>query len=189
MKQHKHDKIDKVLRIGSVAILVVSISLLGKAITERALAKPDEMSEAASVYIVYTDEQSHQYAALTYPHMLERAKPQFKLTDAERERVARIVAGQAGDRCLTAQTMIAQVMYNQMLTTGGNIGKTEYAKCIRKTPTAETYEAVDAIFERGEWLLDDTVLWTGDAENPDAWHQTLRLVTTCDGIAFYEVAA
>ena len=69
----------------------------------------------------------------------------------------------------------------------GDVGETEYAKCARRTPTEATYEAVDAIFARGEWILDDTVLWTGDADNPDAWHQTLRLVTTCDGIAFYEV--
>ena len=189
MKKQKKDRIDRAFRIGSVVILLFCLGLLGKAITDRAQAKPDDPSEEASVYIVYTDEQSHPYAVLTYPHLLERAKPQFTLTDAERTRIARIVAGQAGDKCLTAQTMIAQVMYNQMLTTGGNIGKTEYAKCTRKTPTQTTYEAVDAIFQRGEFLLDDTVLWTGDADNPDAWHQTLRLVTTCDGIAFYEVAA
>lgn len=179
-------RIDRVFRIGSVIILAGCLVLLAKAITDKVQAKPDELSEEASVYIVYTDELSHPYAVLTYPHLLERAKPQFTLTDAERTRIARIVAGQAGDKCLTAQTMIAQVMYNQMLTTGGNIGKTDYAKCDRKKPTQTTYEAVDAIFTRGEWLLDDTVLWTGSADNPDAWHASLRLVTTCDGIAFYE---
>lgn len=36
-------------------------------------------------------------------------------------------------------------------------------------------------------LLDtntDNILYL--AENPDAWHRTLKLVTSCDGIAFYE---
>ncbi len=183
----KHEKGFAAWRIVSVIVLVLCLGLLGKAIVDRVQARTDDTSEAASVYIVYTDEQSHPYAVLTYPHLLEHAKPQFKLTDAERKRIARIVAGQAVNKSLTAQTMIAQVMYNQMLTTGGDVSKTEYAKCARRTPTEATYEAVDAIFARGEWILDDTVLWTGDADNPDAWHQTLRLVTTCDGIAFYEV--
>lgn len=188
MKKRKQDRLDRAFKIGCIIMLAMSLCLLAKAITDKVQNKPDEQSEAESVYIVYTDEQSHPYAVLTNPHSMDRAKPLFKLTDAEREHIAQIVAGQAGDRCLTAQTMVAQVMYNQMLSTGGNIGKTDYEKCDRRTPTADTYEAVDAIFTRGEWLLDDTVLWTGDAESPDEWHQTLRLVTTCDGIAFYEVA-
>ena len=185
MKKRTHDRFNRVFWVILLfATAAGCVGIIRGAVRAHA---PDERSEAVeTVYIVYTDEQSHPYASLTYPHLLERAKPQFALTDAERDRIARIVAGQAVNKSLTAQTMIAQVLYNQMLTTGGDIGKTEYAKCARRTPTEATYEAVDAIFVRGEWLLDDTVLWTGDADNPDAWHQTLRLVTTCDGIAFYE---
>lgn len=179
-------RINRAFRIGSLIVLAFSVVLLIKTVTA-AEEKPDEQSEAVSVYIVYTDEQSRPYAVLTDPRIMEPAEPAFTLTAAERETVAQLVAGQAGDKCTTAQTMIAQVMYNQMLTTGGRIADTEYARCPRKTPTEATYEAVDAIFRRGEWILDDTVLWTGDADNPDEWHQTLRLVTTCDGIAFYEV--
>ena len=186
MNKRKHDTFNRVFY--AILAIAVAIGILGivRGVV-RASAKPDEPSEAESVYIVYTDEQSRPYALLTYPRLMEPVEPQFCLTDAERDRAAKIVAGQAADKCTTCQTMIANVLYNQMLTTGGNIGRTDYAKCGRQTPTAATYEAVDAIFARGEWLLDDTVLWTGDAENPDAWHQTLRLVTTCDGIAFYEV--
>ena len=184
MKKRTHDRFNRIF--WGIFALAVAIGIFGIVKGVAANARPDEPSEAEGVYIVYTDEQSRPYALLTYPHLTERAKPQFALTDAERDRIARIVAGQAADRTTTCQTMIANVLYNQMMTTGGDIGKTEYAKCASRTPTAETYEAVDAIFTRGEWLLDDTVLWTGNADNPDAWHQTLRLVTTCDGIAFYE---
>ena len=187
MKKRTHDRFNRIF--WGIFALAFAFGIYGILRgVGRVSAKPVETSEAVeTVCIVYMDEQSHPYAALTYPHLLERAKPQFALTDAERDRIARIVAGQAVNKSLTAQIMIAQVLYNQMLTTGGDIGKTEYAKCASRTPTAETYEAVDTIFTRGEWLLDDTVLWTGDADNPDAWHQTMRLVTTCDGIAFYEV--
>ena len=187
MKKRTHDRFNRIF--WGIFALAIAFGIYGILRgVGRVSAKPVETSEAVeTVYIVYTDEQSHPYAALTYPHLLERAKPQFALTDAERDHIARIVAGQAADRTMTCQTMIANVLYNQMMKTGGDIGKTEDAKCASRTPTAETYEAVDTIFVRGEWLLDDTVLWTGDADNPDAWHQTLRLVTTCDGIAFYEV--
>ena len=147
--------------------------------------KAEKPSE--TVYIVYTDEQSHPYAVLTDPRIMEPAEPAFTLTQTERETVARIVAGQAGGKPVTCQTMVANVLYNQIHANGDKIDGTDYAKCGRQTPSAETYKAVDAIFTRGEWLLDDTVLWTGDAEHPDEWHRTLRTVTVNDGIAFYEV--
>lgn len=143
-----------------------------------------------TVYIVYTDEQGEQHAKVTDPwedfEHADRVEPAFDLGASDRQKVAEIIAGQAGGKSVTCQTMVANVLYNQMLKTNGNIDKTEFAKCGRGKPDDNTYEALDAIFQRGEWLLDDTVLWTGDAENPDEWHKTLRLVTTCDGIAFYE---
>lgn len=186
MQNRTYDKLDRAVRIASVAIVLGCIGLLGKTIADKVTAT-DELSE--TVYVVRTDERSelHAFPVDPYWEHADKVAPAFTLTEAERETVAQLVAGQAGDKCLTAQTMIAQVMYNQMLTTGGRIAGTEYAKCPRKTPTEATYEAVDAIFARGDWLLDDTVLWTDNAANPDAWHQTLRLVTTCDGVAFYEV--
>lgn len=145
----------------------------------------DDLTE--TVYIVYTDENSHPYAVVTNPRIFEPVKPAFVLSESDRQRVAEIVAGQAGGKSVTCQTMIANVLYNQMLANGNKIDGTDYAKCGRGKPDDDTYAAVDAIFQRGEWLLDDTVMWTGDADDPDEWHQTLRLVTTCDGIAFYEV--
>ncbi len=180
--------VDGIVYAGIGTALVISCGVLGKAIIDHAKPNPDDLSE--TVYIVQTDERSQLQAIPIDPYWehADKAAPAFTLTDAERERVARIVAGQAADKSTTCQTMIANVLYNQMLTTGGSIQKTEYATCGTKKPTDATYEAVDAIFQRGEWLLDDTVLWTDNAENPDEWHQTLRLVTTCDGIAFYEVA-
>ena len=185
---NKAQKIDKVFRAIAVSVLFVSVCLLVKACVNRVQAKKDDDYLAETVYIVYTDENSRPYAVVTNPRIFEPVKPVFTLTQTERETVARIVAGQAGGKSVTCQTMIANVMYNQMIANGNQIDGTDYAKCSRGTPDDETYEAVDAIFTRWEWLLDDTVLWTGDEQNPDAFHQSLRLVTTQEGIAFYEVA-
>lgn len=132
-------------------------------------------------YIVYTDEQSK-----TYAEPYTRPEPKVTLTESELEEAARIVAGQAGGKCLTAQTLVANVLYNQIIANGFDIEKTEYAQYSRNKPTDRTFEAVDAIFERGELMIDDDVLWTSDADHPDEWHKSLVYVTECDGIAFYK---
>ncbi|MBR2645278.1 MAG: hypothetical protein IKD54_08330 [Clostridia bacterium] len=184
-------RIDKVFRMIGVVVLFASVCLLVKACVDRVQAKKaaDELVE--TVYIVYTDEQGSARVKVTDPwegfEHANKVEPAFVLDASERQRVAEIVAGQCAGKTVTCQMMVANVFYNQIHANGDKIDGTDYAKCGRQTPSEETYKAVDAIFTRGEWLLDDTVLWTGDAENPDAWHQTLRLVTTCDGIAFYEV--
>lgn len=172
------------------AILCGAVALGVFGIVHGCVRAAEKKQEAQTVYICYTDEQGSLYAKKTDPwanfEHADKVAPAFVLDASERQTVAEIVAGQAADRTTTCQTMVANVLYNQIHANGDKIDGTEYAKCGRQTPSVETYKAVDAIFTRGEWLLDDTVLWTGYAENPDEWHQTLRLVTTCDGIAFYE---
>ena len=191
MKKQKKDRIGRAFRIGSVVILLFCLGLLGKAITDRAQAKPDEPSEEASVYIVYTDEQSHPYAVQTtwacteYWEHAEKAEPEIILLPRDRLIAAAIVTGQAGDQSLTCQTMIANVLYNQMLANEGQIDGTAYSKCVWKKPTKEAFEAVDAIFKRGEWLLDQDVLVTGDVNDPDEWYKSMVYVCECGGIAFY----
>ena len=190
MKAYKEQKIDKVFLVFAVVVLFASVCLVVKTCVDRAQAKKSADELVETVYIVYTDEKGSLRARVTDPwegfERSDKVEPTFVLDASDRQRVAEIVAGQAGGKSVTCQTMVANVLYNQIHANGDKIDGTDYAKCGRRTPTAETYEAVDAIFTRGEWLLDDTVLWTGDADDPDAWHQTLRLVTTCDGIAFYE---
>ena len=181
---NKHKTFDRVCYCVLAATMAVGIFGTVRGCV-KAIDKNDELTE--TVYIVYTDEQSKPYAVITNPRIFEPVEPAFTLSETERVRAAEIVAGQAGGKTVTCQTMIANVIYNQMLANGNKINGTDYAKCSRGTPNDDTFAAVDAIFQRGEWLLDDTVLWTGDADDPDEWHRTLRLVTTCDGIAFYEV--
>lgn len=162
----------------------ISSFALVKTIAEARKAE-DVLNE--TIYVVHTDAESHPYAVITDLRLMERVLPEIALTVSLRDDLARIVAGQADGKSVTCQTMVANVIYNQMMTTGGKIDGTDFAACPRKAPTDDTYKAVDAIFVRGEWLLDDTVMWTGDAENPDAFHQSLRLVTSQEGVAFYEV--
>lgn len=174
----------------AIVVLAVVIVSIGLCIRHAARIEAESSEAVPTVYIVYTDEQGSARVKVTDPwegfEHADKVEPAFVLDASERQRVAEIVAGQCAGKTVTCQTMVANVFYNQIHANGDKIDGTDYAKCGRQTPSEETYKAVDAIFTRGEWLLDDTVLWTGDAENPDAWHQTLKLVTTCDGIAFYE---
>lgn len=173
------------------AILCVAVALGVFGIVHGCVRAAEKEQEVQTVYICYTDEQGSLYAKTTDPwanfEHADKVEPAFVLDASERQTVAEIVAGQAVGKSVTCQTLVANVLYNQIHANGDKLDGTDYAGCALKRPTADTYAAVDAIFQRGEWLLDDTVLWTGDAENPDAFHQSLRLVTTQEGIAFYEV--
>lgn len=169
------------LVIASLFLVAVVVTRYGGKKVKDANASMFTTTTDTVCYIVYTDEQSK-----TYAEPYTRPEPKVKLTESELEEAARIVAGQAGGKCLTAQTLVANVLYNQIIANGFDIEKTEYAQYSRNKPTDRTFEAVDAIFERGEWMLDDDVLWTGDAEQPDEWHKSLVYVTECDGIAFYK---
>lgn len=172
------------------AILCVAVALGVFGIVHGCVRAAEKKQEVQTVYICYTDEQGSLYAKTTDPwanfEHADKVAPAFVLDASERQTVAEIVAGQSVGKSVTCQTLVANVLYNQIHANGDKLDGTDYAGCARKRPTADTYAAVDAIFQRGEWLLDDTVLWTGDAENPDAFHQSLRLVTTQEGIGFYE---
>ena len=105
----------------------------------------------------------------------------------EREWIATIVAGKVGDRAAGCQQAVATVILNDILNCGEDIdiavrvfGLQDYA-----TPTETTFEAVDAVFERGEVLLDDDVLWFNDKDHKSAFHDSLEVVCEIDGIVFY----
>jgi len=190
--KYKKDRAYRIVRGVVIGMLVLSIVLFIKSLVDVAKHKhQDSTTTSCATYATYTDKDVSSELPFVDPfftsgRLLEPVQPKFALTDEQLEEVAWIVAGQAVGKNTTCQTMVANVLYNQMLLTDGNVGATEYGRYQRRTPTSATREAVTAIFVRGEWMLDDTVLWTGDAEYPDAWHQTLQLVTTCDGVAFYE---
>jgi spore germination cell wall hydrolase CwlJ-like protein len=89
---------------------------------------------------------------------------------------------------------LANCLYNAMLRCDGDLAAAliEYGYTDRrKTPTTEVSECVSAVFDRGELLLDDDVLYfcRSDCESArTGWHSTLDLVCTIGHHNFYREA-
>lgn len=136
------------------------------------------------VYIVYTDEESKPYAVLTNP-TIEKAPP-VHLTEAERDTVARIVAGKAGSVPVSTQLVVANVIRN-CYQDCGSLDKAIklYQLGTYGEPTDDTYDVVDAVFERSELCVDDDVLFFNDLNHHSDFHDGLELVCSFHGINFY----
>ena len=185
----KNNKAHRIAQILSAVLVVGCMLLLAVAIADYQAnahaAKPDNPSEtsepseaAAQFYIVYTDEETRLQA---------RPMPIYHLTLERYETIAEIVAGKVRDKTRVCQTMVANVIYNELLDCDGDIDKavTKYGLYERAEPTKDICLAVDAIFEKGEWMLDDDVLWFNDKNHPSAFHDSLVFECECDGIDFY----
>ena len=148
--------------------------------------------------IVYTDEADSDEFSFTYlrdrfisttatePSTYYRVY--YPATMDERETLAEIIAGKAGNKSQTCQRMVANVIFNDIMDCQGDLAQAmkKYALDTPGTPTADTYEALDAIFFNGEYMLDDDVLWFNDKDHASAFHDTLVYVCECSGIVFYK---
>ena len=146
--------------------------------------------------IVYTDDIEPEEFSFTY--LRERYltttesttyfRMYYPLTMDERETLAEILAGKAGNKSQTCQRMVANVIFNDIMDCQGDLHSAtkKYGLDTPGKPTTDTYEALDAIFFNGEYMLDDDVLWFNDVDHPSAFHDSLVFVCECDGIAFYK---
>ena len=142
----------------------------------------DKPADLPVVEITYTDEETdcHAPAALAMT-------PFYPLTMDERDYYAALVAGKAADQPAGCQQAVAPVLYHTLLDCDGDMRKAAHDYCWGdvQTPTEDTYDAIDAVFVRGELLLDADVLWIGRAGQADAFHSELEEVCTIGGITFY----
>lgn len=181
-------KTHRILNAVSAALVLVGMLFLAIAIARACEDKPDEPLTTA-VYIIYEENgnlRSSQIYALSEASVY-REPPEIPLDDGWYEQIAQMVAGKAGDKMFTCQTQVANVIYNDLVDCGWNMqGAIDtYDLYERKNPNEKTYEAVNQIFLRGEWMLDPEVLWFNDKDHPSEFHDSLVYVCETDGIAFY----
>lgn len=182
MKMNK--KQHRIAHAAAAGLIVFCLLLLAFAIARaHAHARPDELTTA--VYIVYTDAEGQPQASQIW---VEPTEPDVPLPDGWREKIAAMVAGKVGDKMLSCQIMVANAIYNELAESGWDMQAAveTYGLYDRKTPTAKTYEAVDQVFQRGEWMIEPEVLWFNDVDHPTKFHDSLVLVDVCDGVAFYK---
>ena len=174
----------RIAHAAAAGLIVFCLLLLAFAIARaHAHANPDELTTA--VYIVCTNDEGQPQASHVWS---EPTEPDVPLPDGWRETIAAMVAGKVGDKMLSCQIEVSNAIYNELSECGWDMQAAveKYDLYERGTPTAQTYEAVDQIFRRGEWMLDPEVLWFNDVDHPSKFHDSLVLVDVCDGVAFYK---
>ena len=175
----------------AIAFGIMLAIILALCIVRATIAEADKRKSSQEDWtptIVYTEGTASEATTEPTDYPEDPLAPYFELSLDERERIATLIAGKAVDRTMTCQQAIAAVILNEIIDCGEDIGKAidTYELYDIKTPTEDTYAAVDAVFERGEVLLDDDVLWFNDVDHPSEFHDSLVFVCEIDGIAFYK---
>ena len=162
----------------------------------------DKPAELPVVPITYTDEadttkeRSVETTQLyMFPGTLDELEAQggvfYPLTVSDRTVIEQVVMAEAGSEPGAGIIALANCLYNAMQRCDGDLAAAliEYGYTDnRKTPTAEVSDCVSAVFDRGELLLDDDVLYfcRSDCESArTGWHSTLELVCTIGNHNFY----
>ncbi len=171
-----------------IMTVVLAGAIIGLAAAVKHEAKPVTVeTELQNIQTINNDPEAVTIAELTYYEPIYDAA--YPVTSAERERIARIVAGKAVDQRQTCQRMVANVIYNDMKDCGGDLDKAirRYGLNSDGEPTADTYAAVDEIFNYGMFMLDEDVLFFNDKNHNSPFHDELEIVCENDGIVFYRV--
>ena len=186
-REQRHRNFWAGIIIVGLTVVFVCIVLCAK---EAAVIEVDSTQSAAPATvpapaIIYTDPvepetlplESTTYYRVYYP-----------LTMDERETLAEIIAGKAGNKSQTCQRMVANAIFNDIMDCQGDLqwAVEKYDLDTPGTPNADTWEALDAIFFNGEYMLDEDVLWFNDVDHPSAFHDSLVDVCENAGIVFYK---
>lgn len=166
--------------------IMVGVLCMSKAIIDKAHADHEAAADdIPTVYIVYTDEESQAYAV---PTVVSSEKKSVPLTDAERNKIASIVAGKSASMPVGVQLMVANVVLNDIMFCNGSIEDAvdRFQLDTYATPTKDQYDVVDAVFERGELSLDDDVLYMKATEEKSSFHDSRTFVCEFFGISFYK---
>lgn len=133
--------------------------------------EPQDVPQAVIVYTDYTDTDKSETLS-------------DALTLDMRDYYAELVAGKAVGEPAGCQQAVATVLWNAIQACDGDVGRavSKYHFNDMNIPAEDTYDAVDAVFIRSEFLLDDDVLYFGVAGQPFDGEE----VCTIGHITFYK---
>lgn len=122
---------------------------------------------------------------------VEPAEPavRYPLTDAERDVVERVVMAEAGGESFEGQMLVAQCILNACEKTGMQPSEAvvtfKYAPA-RPDPTDSVREAVAAVFDAGEFITDEPVMFFyNPAKVTSTWHESQTFVIEVGGHRFF----
>lgn len=113
----------------------------------------------------------------------------YPLTDAERDVVERVVMAEAGGESFEGQMLVAQCILNACEKTGTQPSEVvvtfKYAPA-RPEPTDSVREAVAAVFDAGEFITDEPVMFFyNPAKVTSTWHESQIFVIEEGGHRFF----
>ena len=210
-KEQRHRNFWAGIIIVGLTVVFVCIVLCAK---EAAVIEVDSGTATASeqvattptAKIIYTDMVEPETRPATnpetelymFPGTLDELEAQggifYPLTVADRAVIEQVVMAEAGSEPGAGIIALANCLYNAMLRCDGDLAAAliEYGYTDnRKTPTPEVSECVSAVFDRGELLLDDDVLYFCRSDCESAlygWHSEQELVCTIGNHNFYKEA-
>lgn len=116
--------------------------------------------------------------------------PRYELTDEERQLVERVVMAESGNQPYCGIMAVAQCLLNDCERSGIRPAEAvlEYQYTTNRVePSEAVCEAVRAVFDRGEVVTEDTILWfyAPARVNGKPWHESQRHVLTINDHKFF----
>ena len=124
------------------------------------------------------------------PTETEPAPPRYELFDGERDLVERVVMAEAGNQPYCGIMAVAQCLLNDCERSGIRPAEAvlEYQYTTNRVePSEAVCEAVRAVFDRGEVVTEETILWFYAPARVDGtpWHESQRHVLTINDYKFF----
>ena len=115
--------------------------------------------------------------------------PRFELSAAERNVVERVVMAEAGGESFEGQMLVAQCILNACEKNGTQPSEVvvtfKYAPA-RPDPTDSVRDAVAAVFDAGEFITDEPVMFFyNPAKVTSTWHESQTFVIEVGGHRFF----
>lgn len=144
---------------------------------------PQTTADSGLFYGEVTDPTLTTYPEISAPPL------RYELTDDERDTVERVVMAEAGGECYEGQVLVAQCILNAAEKLGQQPSEAvvtlRYAKG-RPEPTQSVRDAVAAVFDRGETITDEPILYFyAPARTTSEWHESQIFVIEVGGHRFF----
>ena len=145
----------------------------------------ENSSETEAIIIPeITEEYIAEVMASEEPYVAEEIEPEvppirYELTPEERIEVERVLMAEAGGECREGIIAVAQCILNAAEREG--VRPTEAVKMykytpIRKEPNEAVKEAVTAVFDNGETVTDEPILYFYANYITSSWHESQKFV-------------
>lgn len=118
----------------------------------------------------------------------EEPEPYYALTDSERYEIEQVVMAEAGGEPYDGQVAVAQCIRDtairDKLRPSEVIVEYKYTPT-RKEPTQSVQEAVRAVFDDGESVIDTAYYFYAPALVQSKWHESMEFVAELGGHRFF----